>query len=187
MKQHVEGFLCVYFYLGIHCFYQLLGGSFRRIFFVSIFQIFFRGQILKYCPPELLLGASKGLFRKGFCFFLPFSTNISTACLFDLAEATRCSLNLFPNKFLSCRCNKSASSLNISLDCCAGHLTAAKMLYLLKYVMYLLVWANKRTVCWIYALILSRSMGICFSLDLRASSTNIHNFDRGPITQTFLD
>ena len=36
-KQHVEeGFLCVSFYLGIHCFCQFLAGSFRIIFFISI-------------------------------------------------------------------------------------------------------------------------------------------------------
>ena len=35
-KQHVEeGFLCVHFYLEIYCFFQLLGGRFRRIFFVE--------------------------------------------------------------------------------------------------------------------------------------------------------
>ena len=38
-----------------------------------------------------------------------------------------------------------------------------------------------------YNLIFSKSMGICFPLDLRASLTNIHDFDRGPITQTFFD
>ena len=87
-----------------------------------------------FFPPVLLLGASEGLFWKGFIFFLPFSANISMAYFFDLAEATRYSLNFFPNKlmFISCHCNKSASSLNISLDCCTGLLRAAKTLYLLK-------------------------------------------------------
>ena len=114
-------FLGVYFYLGIHCFFPYLLSR----------------KNLECCPPELLLGASEGPFRKGFCFFLPFSANILMFCFFDLAENTRWLLNFFPNKFLSClscRCNKSASSLNISLDCCAGQLRAAKMLYLLKHV-----------------------------------------------------
>ena len=42
--------------------------------------------------------------------------------------------------------------------------------------MQLLFWPKKSTVFSIYALILLKSMGICFSLDLRASSANIHNF-----------
>ena len=113
---------------------QLLDGSFRRIFFASIPNLLSRKNF-ECCYPELLPNASEGPFQKSFCFFLPFSANISMVCFFYLAEATRCSLNSFPNKFLSCRCNKSASSLNVSLDCCAGQLRAAKMLYLLKYVM----------------------------------------------------
>ena len=74
-------------------------------------------------------------FRKGFCFLLPSSANISMAYFFDLTEATRYPLNFFPNKFLSCRCNKSTSFLKISLDCSTGQLRGAKMSYLLKYVM----------------------------------------------------
>ena len=61
------------------------------------------------------------------------------------------------------------------------------MWYLLKYVMQLLFWPKKSTVFSIYAVILLKSMGICFSLDLRASSANIYNFDRGSITQAFCD
>ena len=108
---------------------------------VSIFArnladyIFLSSKNFEYCPTELLLRASEGPFRKGFCFLLPFSANISMAYFFDLTEATRYPLNFFPNKFLSCRCNKSTSSLKISLDCWTGQLRGAKMSYLLKYVM----------------------------------------------------
>ena len=103
--------------------------------FHAFSTIFCRERISNAVPPELLLGAPVGSFRKGFCFLLPFSANISMAYFFDLTETTRYPLNFFPNKFLSCRCNKSASSLNISLDCCTGQLKGAKMLYLVKYVM----------------------------------------------------
>ena len=117
-------------------------------YFLPRFPIFFVEEEFRMLPFITPPRASEGRFRKGFCFFLPFSANISMACFFD--------------KFLSCCCNKSASSLNISLDCCVGQLRAAKMLYLLKYVMSLLVWSNKSPVCSIYALIISKSMGICF-------------------------
>ena len=103
-----------------------------KYFFLDFAYLFSRKNF-KCCPPELLLGASEGPFRKDFCFFLPFSANISIVCFFYLAGATRCSRNVFLNKFLSCGCSKSASCLNISLDCCTGQLRAAKMLYLLKY------------------------------------------------------
>ena len=37
-KRHIEqGFLHVYFYLGIHYFFQSLGGSFCQLFFVTVF------------------------------------------------------------------------------------------------------------------------------------------------------
>ena len=67
-------------------------------------------------PPELLLSASEGIFQKSFYFFLALLSKYFNGLYFDLAEATRCSLNFLPNKFLSCRVSKSASSLNISLD-----------------------------------------------------------------------
>ena len=104
-------------------------------YFLSLFPISFVEKEFRTLPSRIYRRFSEGVFRKGFCFFLPFSANILTACFFDLAEATRCSLNFLSNKFLSCRCNKSASSLNISLDCCGGQLRAAKMLYFLKYMM----------------------------------------------------
>ena len=91
-------------------------------------EYLFSTKSFECCPPKLLLGASEGVFRKSFCIFLPFSANISIACFFYLAEATRCSLNFFPNKFLSWHCNKSVSSFNFSLDCCAGQLRGVKML-----------------------------------------------------------
>ena len=64
-----------------------------------------------------------------------FSKRDFSLALCDLAEATKCLENFFQIKFQSYHCSKSASSLNISLDCGAGQLRAAKMLYLLKYVM----------------------------------------------------
>ena len=82
-------------------------------------------------PPQCLrMGIPKGLL-----FFLTLFPKYFNGLLFYLAEATRCSLNFLQNKFLSCRCSKSVSYPNISLDCCAEHLRAAKMLYLLKYRM----------------------------------------------------
>ena len=119
------------------------------------------------------------------CFFLPLSANVSMTSFFDLAEVTRCSLNFLSKKFLSCHCNKSASSLSIALYCYPGQLRTTKILYLLKYLIKLLFCPNKSTVFSIYALILSNSMNIWFSFDLHAFCTNIHNFDREPITQVF--
>ena len=131
-KRHVEkGFLCVCFYLGIHYFFQLLGGSFRLIFFALISRIFCRGRISNAALQNYF---SMPLKEYSFV-FLPFSANMSMTCFFYLVEATRRSLNFLPNKFLSSCPNKSASSFNISLDCCAGQVKAAKILYLLKYVL----------------------------------------------------
>ena len=116
--KHVEqSFLFIYFHFGIQCFFPLRFQFPSNIFCIaSIFQIFYRGGILTF--PELLLGTLEGLFRKGFCFFV-FQANISVACVFDLAKATRYSLQWYSNK--------SASSLNI-FDCCTGQFRAAKCL-----------------------------------------------------------
>ena len=103
----------------------LPAAEFHRILFCLDFPYLLSRKIFKCCPPEPLLGASKGLFRKGFFFFFLFHKYFN-ACFFDLAEATRCSLIFFPNKFLSCHRNKCASSLNISLNCCAGQLRLLK-------------------------------------------------------------
>ena len=153
-----------------------------RYFMSNIFCLYFSYLLprknFEYCPLELLL-------RMSLCFFLPFSANISMVSFFDLAEATRCSLNFLPKKFLSCHCNKSASSLSIALDCYPGQLRTTKILYLLKYLIKLLFCPNKSTVFSLYALKLSKSVNIWFSFDLHAFSTYIRNFDRGPITQVF--
>lgn len=134
-KRHVEeGFLYVCFYLGIHCFFQLLGGSFRLIFFALISRIFCQGRISNAALQNYFSMPLKEYSERSFV-FLPFSANMSMACFFYLVEATRRSLNFLPNKFLSSCPNKSASYFNISLDCCAGQVKAAKILYLLKYML----------------------------------------------------
>ena len=61
----------------------------------------------EYCPLELLLRGTEGVFRKSLCFFLSFSANISMASFFDLAEATRCSLNFCQKNF----CHVTATNL----------------------------------------------------------------------------
>ena len=110
--------------------FPVAGQSFPSNIFCLDFPYLLLRKNFKCCPPELLLCASEGVFQKDFCFFFPFSANISMVCFcFFLAEATRCLLYFFPNKFLSCRCNRSASSFNISLECCcSGQLRTAKIL-----------------------------------------------------------
>ena len=102
-------------------------------YFLSRFSKFFCREIilnvvLQNFSSVILMGYSE----RAFVFFA-LSSKYSDGMLFYLAEATSCSLNFLPNKFLLCRCNKSTSSFSVSLDCCAGKLRAAKMLYLLNY------------------------------------------------------
>ena len=67
-----EGFLCVYFYLGIHCFSQLLGSSFCRIFFVSTSHCFCRGRILIVALKKPFSVLLNGHFERSFVFSFPF-------------------------------------------------------------------------------------------------------------------
>lgn len=153
-------FLFISFLSYVPAYGRMLDGSFRWIFLpwfpISFVEIKFWMLFPRTPPRSLWSGIPKWL-------FLALFSKYFDSLLFDLAESTRCSLNFSPNKSLSCCCNKSASSFNISLDCCAGQEGADKMLYLLKYVIYLLIWFNKSTVFSIYALILSKINGYLLS------------------------
>ena len=81
-KHHAEeGFLCVYFYIGIHCFYQLLGDSFRQIFFprfrISFFEEEFQ-MLPSRTPPRCFWRA----IPKGLLFFLAFFSKYFNSMFF---------------------------------------------------------------------------------------------------------
>ena len=73
---------------------------------VSRFPITFVEEKFQMLPPELLLSASKGVLQKDFYIFLALFSKFFNGLFFYLAKATRCLLNFFPSKFLSCCCNK---------------------------------------------------------------------------------
>lgn len=94
-KRHVEeGFLYVCFYLGIHCFFQLLGGSFRLIFFALISRIFCRGRISNAALQNYFSMPLKEYSERSFV-FLPFSANMSMACFFLFSWSHKAFTKLF--------------------------------------------------------------------------------------------
>ena len=113
-------------------------------------------------------------------------TNSSIACFFDLPDEIRCSLNFLQNKFLSCCWSKSASSLNISFDCCGAQFNAGRMLYLLWYVIEFVAWPSRRMDCSTYSFNLFSSIGTSSSCDERAFCISNQSFDNGPMILMFL-
>ena len=104
-------------------------------YFLPQFPIFFVEEEFRMLP---FITPPRCFWRaipKGLLFFLALFSKYFNGLFFLFSWNHQVFAKLFPNKFLSSCCNKSASSLNISLDCCVGQLRAAKMLYLLKYVM----------------------------------------------------